>query len=429
MKHETMQIQIQQALNAELSSLRTSSLQRDELYQNAVGGIQVKRKLTTGLVLTIVLVLATLTAVAVGLLTGTQIIEQFAVPMALQNDSEDFRQESFDNEELAQLVQVLEENGITLEEDSDVLKALKNGQSYWEEETLMEICRLAFDGLFYEWSVEEKHWFDEMTVKIGFKEKNPYAIPEEGDMSIAQAKELAVKLLKDAYNVELPSESDDIWQLCEWFYAPWTDEDGFHPAMWKFQYVNRKTGTYEYIVRFDREGGSVETEEACFHGGLTNPISYEQVSRYMSDKYGSKPDWPMSAWAEFAELMASLPITSEGQWYYQHAGYREPPEDAMPAQDAIQLAQQDIGMVGEIEPSIICCTVDDQIIYKVTLRIHMPGRELEGSYDAIWCIEMDCRTGEIIDKREYRYAESDAKMMYVPFSVLDCTPVFETGNG
>jgi len=205
MKHETMQIQIQQALNAELSSLRTSSLQRDELYQNAVGGIQVKRKLTTGLVLTIVLVLATLTAVAVGLLTGTQIIEQFAVPMALQNDSEDFRQESFDNEELAQLVQVLEENGITLEEDSDVLKALKNGQSYWEEETLMAICRRAFGGLFYDWTVEEKHWFDEMTVKIGFKERNPYMIPEEGDMTF-DSKDDYLVITADSYGLRTSPE-------------------------------------------------------------------------------------------------------------------------------------------------------------------------------------------------------------------------------
>ena len=64
----------QQTLNAELSGLRTSSLQRDQLYQNAVGGYKVKRKLTVGWVFALVLMLFTVTAVAAVLLTHTEII-------------------------------------------------------------------------------------------------------------------------------------------------------------------------------------------------------------------------------------------------------------------------------------------------------------------------------------------------------------------
>ena len=48
MKRKQMREQIQKSLNAELSGLRTSPLQRDILYQNAVGGYKVKRKLTVG---------------------------------------------------------------------------------------------------------------------------------------------------------------------------------------------------------------------------------------------------------------------------------------------------------------------------------------------------------------------------------------------
>lgn len=62
-------------------------------------------------------------------------------------------------------------------------------------------------------------------------------------------------------------------------------------------------------------------------------------------------------------------------------------------------------------------------IYKVTLSVYFAGSEIGAEYDAIWCVEMDCVTGKVTDKREYRYADSDPMMMYVPFSVLDNMPV------
>ena len=56
MNNEMMKERIQQALNSELSGLRTSSEERDRLYENAIGGTKVKRKLTAGLVLALALV-------------------------------------------------------------------------------------------------------------------------------------------------------------------------------------------------------------------------------------------------------------------------------------------------------------------------------------------------------------------------------------
>ena len=64
-------------------------------------------------------------------------------------------------------------------------------------------------------------------------------------------------------------------------------------------------------------------------------------------------------------------------------------------------------------------------IYKIRLSISFYGNAISADYDAIWCVEMDCVSGEVIDKREYHYAESDSMMMYVPFSVLDNVPTFE----
>ena len=412
----------QQTLNAELSGLRTSSLQRDQLYQNAVGGYKVKRKLTVGWVFALVLMLFTVTAVAAVLLTHTEIIEQFAVPMALENDTNDATQETYTNEELAQLISILSENGITLDEDTRIMKALENGEGYWEEETLMAICREAFGGLFYEWTIEQKYWFETMTVKIGFKEKNPYLIPGEGDMTIPEAMAYAVKLLKDEYGVDLPTESNEQWKVCEWLYAPWTDSEGVHPAQWKFEFVDRNTDETVFSVNFTHDGKLLKIKGSRAIDTVPTVESFSEARNAVKSTYGSMSDWPVEAWAEYGRLISQLDTQDEGDWLYQNAGYQMPPANAISMDKAVQIAMEDIQVAGDTNFSVICCASNGRTIYKITLRIHFPGNETSAKYDAIWCVELDCMTGEIIDRREYHYGSSEALMMYVPFAVLDAYP-------
>ena len=144
MKDKELELRIQQSLNAELSGLNTTSWQRDKYFENATGGYKVKRKLTYGLVLAIVLLLAAATAIAVALLSPREVVEQVAVPMAQENDSDWRVNTEFSPEELAEFIRAANESGITIDENDAIMKALRNGEGYDEEETIMEVCRKAF---------------------------------------------------------------------------------------------------------------------------------------------------------------------------------------------------------------------------------------------------------------------------------------------
>lgn len=426
MKHDTQPENIiRQEIDTELSFLNSRPSLHNNIMSQIKGEKIVNRKISLSLVFAILLALGTVTAVAIELLSGMQIIEQFAVPMAQENDSEAYTQESYTNEELVQLIQTLNENGITLDEDSHIMQALRNGQGYWEEEVLMEICREAFGGNFSTWSIEEKHWFDSMTVQIGFKEKNPYRIPDKDDMSIPEAKAHAAALLKAEYGAELPVENDEYWMLWEWFYESWTDMDGFHPAKWKFEYINSTTNVQEYSVSFDQEGTLLDITEAGFHGEVSEFGSFSMADRYFSDKYGAMPYWPLEAWSEFGEAIASFEPEGVNQWCYINAGYRMPPEGAISGEEAVNIAMEHIALPGEADMMLICCTSKERPIYKVKLAFHFPGSEVVGRYDAVWSLELDCMTGEILDKWEYTYGpDSPAIRMYVPFSVHENAPSF-----
>ena len=122
MKNKRIEERIQHSLNAELSGWRTTSYQRDKFYENATGGYKVKRKISVVAIWVAALMLFTVTALAVVLLSPKEIVEQVAVPTAQSNE-----QENYTYEDLQNLLQTLNENGITLDEGSTLMQAFKAG--------------------------------------------------------------------------------------------------------------------------------------------------------------------------------------------------------------------------------------------------------------------------------------------------------------
>lgn len=259
---------VQASIDSGLSSLGGDPrLAQRIMGQERMDGIMIK-KLPVGLIIAMILLLITTTALAAVLLSPKEVVEQVAVPLAQQNDGGEARQEAFTNEELAQLIKTLSENGITMEENSRVLRALENGQGYWEEETIIEICQQAFGGPISVWTIEEKHWFEEMMVKIGFAEYNCYVVPAEGDMTAAEARAYAASQLKKEYGVDLPDVSDEKWRIEEWFFQYRDEEGNPEPARWQFEFVNKMTEEGEYIVEFNRDGEVVDISQAGSHGDI-----------------------------------------------------------------------------------------------------------------------------------------------------------------
>ncbi|MBQ3157233.1 MAG: hypothetical protein IJB81_10005 [Clostridia bacterium] len=252
---------IRQEINAGLSFLDSRPSLHNDIMRQIKGEKVVNKKVSLALVLTIILVLGTLTALAVELLTGMQIVEQFAVPMAQKNDSEPYMQESFTHDELAQLIQTLSENGITLDEGSIILKALTSGHGYWEKDTIRAICDLTFGPDQGAWTLEQKHWYGEMMTAIGAWNININLLPEEGDISQDEAHNIAASALMSEYGFDLSDSS--AWRVCVGFSLVWDEETqrmSADDAQWNFN-ISRQTNPDRlvYNVCFDRFGKRIST--------------------------------------------------------------------------------------------------------------------------------------------------------------------------
>lgn len=97
MNHEKMREHVHMGIDRQCASLTSDPYRVQRVLNKAhdvpeTGGLFVKKKMSVGLIALIALLLLSLTAVAIELLTGMQIIEHFAVPMAQENDSEPYQE-------------------------------------------------------------------------------------------------------------------------------------------------------------------------------------------------------------------------------------------------------------------------------------------------------------------------------------------------
>ena len=423
MKDEQIRAQIHQAVDRHAEHLHTDPfLAQRIMNQERTGEPVVKKRLSVSLALAIILVLIAVTALAVALLSPKEIVEQIAVPMAQENEHENY---SYD--ELQELITTLNENGITLDEGSRMMQAFRSGRGYWERETIEEICRSAFGRDQSKWSLDQRHWYGEIMVAIGAWDMNAQILPEEGELTPQEARSLAAQTVQEAYGISLPAESDETWQIVETFQLGWDDETNAYPregAYWIIWYYHRVTDNADYTVTFDRCGQNPEATRARYLEAVDTTNVYTAMED-LAKREGSQTLWSMETWAECGELIRDLPVTGSNAWLYQHAGYRLPPEGAISTEKAYVIARQATGVSGLADESIICCTDNDLPIYKVCQKVFFDGIRTGSRYDVVWCLELDCMTGEILTQQEYTYGpESNFMMMYVPMSLLDEVPDF-----
>lgn len=203
MKLDSLEKRIPGAVDRTLQGLSMPPARQQRVFEYATGGRKMKRKLSVGLAVALILILLTGTAVAVALLSAREVIENNAVPLAQGNDQSWHVNDEYSAEELAELIRVCEANGVLPEEDSYTMRAFRNGEGAYEEEAIMDVCRQAFGGTYYDWTLEQRHWFEEIMIQIGFKGENPVALPGPEDLTEEEARGRMVAALREEFG-DLP---------------------------------------------------------------------------------------------------------------------------------------------------------------------------------------------------------------------------------
>ena len=416
MNDQMMKERIQQALNAQMSGVRTSPAERSELFENAVGGRKVKRKLTAGLVFAMVLVLMTAAAVATILLTQREIVEQVAVPMAVENDGEVSVNNAYTVDELAELVRTLNENGITLEENSTIMQALRTGNGYYEERVISEICQKAFGGISSAWTLEEQDWYRRMLAEI--EPDIPYesCLPGEDNMTCEQAEAFAISAWKKKYGGELDPEDRNVYALGRNFYH---DGELNGEAVWEFSLEPLDLEHCRYTIRFtDRNPEATADFEAEGTRDWTKPYSGEELLNAFHVYGWNKGVWPQAAWQKLHEMMLGAELKTDDRDYREYRGYQltaypEPGEGELTREEAIRIAGEAVPEERTAMDSAVLTEYEGKRAWLVGL---IKGRSLDVGYTGdieMIVVTVDSASGKVESVREPGM-DDDGSMAFVP---------------
>ena len=417
MREDLNRAKMHKAIDSTLSGLNGDPWLFQRVSARAAEGeIKVKKKLSTGLVLVIVLMLIAAVAVAVTLLTHQEVVEQVAVPMAVENDADVGINGSYTAEQLTELIRTLNENGITLEENNKLMQAIQSGQGYWEEETLMEICRQAFGGNYYTWTLEQQDWFEDLMVKIGFHETHQIRVPGKNNMTYEEAEAYAFKRIREEYGQDLPLEDRNIWTLSRQFLKGDEQEP---EDRWSFTLDPKDMEHGRYDILFN---DSNPAENAVVQADLPNKVEQytgEQLMMKFYDLYTwSQGKWSQAVWQELHEKMQNAILNPEENFYtdcvgYQLTSYPEPDQSDISREEAIRIAKETLNISRAVMNSAVLTEYDGERAWMVELIIYLPD---DGSTDeeaGNYVITIESSTGKVISLRKGTMDDS-VSMAFVP---------------
>lgn len=373
-------------------------LPKERMEQQAM-----KKKLSIVLVAAIAFAVLTVGALAAILLSPKELVEQIAVPLAQQNDDGVLRENSYSPEELVQILTVAAENGITLDESSSMMQAMKRGEGYFEDEVLMEICRQAFGGYIMDWTLEERVWYNSMLKEIS-NIASDIEFPQDGEMTESEAKAVAIAAVEKRFGAQ--GLSDESQYKTQVVYS-WMD-DG---AVWDFVFRLRSMEGADYQVVFNTNAPenaeiekmpySTDTITNCY--ALRSAID-ERLGNGMKRWY----TWSQEMWHLFDEMkqrIHSADGLTDDEKGVMETTYPLAEADDLSKDDAVAAA---CAMVEGKMQSAVLMLDGNARIWKVTVR------KADNSVESL---ELDAKSGILREQRTLEQLDSDAA--YYPFATFD----------
>lgn len=400
---------IKQALNNTFSSLYVSDSEARMLLAQAKGGKKVKRKLSVIAVLVTMLILSTVAAVAITLLTPKEVVDQKVLPMALDNGKIAMAP-NFSSEELETIIRISEENNIHLSEYW--YRALKAKDGMPKEELIKALASAEFGNYLY-WTIEQQHWFGEVMTAIGAWKANKNCLPKEGDIDFKTALEKVRNWILSEYKDDVSDGSR--WKMAVSF-AQQLNEDGSvaRDAHWWFYFAPHSLHDRVYEILMSPSGEIVSSSGKAYSMKVA-----AKVVEAFSEVHGSVNLWSPEIWADFGHALLQVPDTgSLLMQAYLGARYIKPPENGIDLEEAKQIALHAVNLEYTDVFVAFACMDDDVPIWKIVTHTLHPDDIGTGRFTATWMIELDCKTGSIRNKQELGFYDDPIKL-YTPKSVYE----------
>lgn len=185
---------IQDALNSALSGLQDDPWLAQRVIAEAKGEKKVIRKISYGLMLALLLVLAAVTALAAVVLSGKDFVGQYMAPLSENTDSE-----TWSSEELQYIERVARENELPLTDD--ILAELNTEDKVFKETLMRLFMNMELGDSPASWPLADQAWYDELLFRYGLIEERTRFLPGEGEITEEAAVSAAIQYAQDHWGI------------------------------------------------------------------------------------------------------------------------------------------------------------------------------------------------------------------------------------
>lgn len=276
---------IRRAIDQRFSDKQGDPLLAERIIQMEKRETKVKKKMSVGLVLALVLLLVALTGLAAVMMSMRQVVEEKAIPIA-----NEYEGESYTAEDTNILLQLAEENGITLSQNAkkQIQDALDKGEGYFKEEMLMAFSKAEFGENLSDWTLEQQKWFNDALAAIGFIDNNSKVIPEGGENAKLSIIEAAKKYIYRTSDANAPLDDTAKYHIGAQYING--DIDGDYPGLyWSIDFIPQYLDGAVYWI-YIRDDDEVLGDFII--QGLNESSTVNEVYDAYRRQFGQTNTWP-----------------------------------------------------------------------------------------------------------------------------------------
>ena len=390
------------------------SLQFKVLEQTR-GKIKVKRKLSAGFVLTMILILVVATALAVAIMSGKEFTQDVLAPTAAQDTSVKWSQEQSE-----ELIRLAKENGITITDD--ILKQINSDEGAFKESLMRAFVKLQLGYYPASWSIEDQAWYDELLVLSGIKEERTRFVPSEDEITEQEALFYALEYIRAQFHPSYDLEDEQDYSLYVQYMLS-EDDLGKPVKVWDIEYVATKEQNESYFVIVSSDGNINQNESYMSQGDDSisktlpaTPVTLDQLLSMIEENDYFTVENMASFASNYKTEIESLGDNSPKQYRILQAlskiPYSIPSATDISEKDALEIAQnQFLDLLGEntsklelYKHTISYRVYDPQkpewrVCYKIDLIENYPLFR-DGTIPFGIVIYLDASNGEVLSTRE-----------------------------
>ncbi len=233
---------IQKALNQDAAFIQPNPYLAQRVLNAAhkEGGNRMyqKRKLSVGAIVTLVLILISLTAVAAVILSGRDMVEQHLIPMSQKTDSD-----TWTPEEMQQVMAIAQENGVAMTEA--ILDEIDAADPVYKEELMRLFMKMDLGEFPASWPLEDQAWYDELLFTYGLVEERTRFVPGDGELMQEEAISVAIQYAKDSWGIDL-NDTSAYKMYVQYMLS--VNSEGQEDRVWDVEFEHQNGNTYVVCI-------------------------------------------------------------------------------------------------------------------------------------------------------------------------------------